>query len=85
MHSLILPTTPSPGRKLMAPLEKGQRLRMTEVASYLHVSHQRVSVMYAEGKLPAPDRMDKPTTIERWAERVWWETRRWRKRPKNVR
>lgn len=38
--------------------------------------------MYAEGKLPLPERIDgvgqlwKPDTIERWAEREWWETRR---------
>jgi len=61
-------------------------LGMSEVASYLRVSHQRVSEMYAEGKLPKPDRVDqigpswKPTTIERWAEREGWETRRWRNR-----
>jgi hypothetical protein len=42
--------------------------------------------MYAEGKLPEPERIDgvgplwKPATIERWAEREWWETRRWRRR-----
>ena len=44
--------------------------------------------MYAEGKLPEPDQVDrigplwKRTTIERWADREWWETRRWRKRPR---
>jgi hypothetical protein len=42
--------------------------------------------LYAEGKLPEPDQVDsigplwKPATIERWAEREWWETRRWRVR-----
>jgi hypothetical protein len=46
--------------------------------------------MYAEGKLPDPDQVDgvgpqwKPATIERWAEREWWETRRWRKRPADL-
>jgi hypothetical protein len=44
-----------------------------------------------EGKLPEPDQVDgigpqwKPATIERWAEREWWETRRWRRRPKGTR
>jgi hypothetical protein len=48
---------------------------MREVASYLRVSHQRVTQMHAEGKLPAPDRVDgvgpqwKPATTERWAKR----------------
>jgi hypothetical protein len=43
--------------------------------------------MYAEGKFPEPERVDgvgllwKPATIERWAKREWWGTRRWRKRP----
>jgi hypothetical protein len=42
--------------------------------------------MYAEVKLPEPEQVDsigpmwKPVTIERSAEREWWETRRWRKR-----
>jgi len=55
--------------------------------AYLGVSHQRASMMYAEGKLPEPERVDvigplwKPATIERWAEREWWDTRPWRKRP----
>jgi hypothetical protein len=59
---------------------------MREVASYLRVSHQRVTQMHAEGKLPEPDQVDgigplwKPATIERWADREWWDTRRWRKR-----
>ena len=45
--------------------------------------------MYAEGKLPEPNRVDgigplwKPARIERWAEREWWGTRRWRTRPRN--
>ncbi len=69
-------------------MSQGRPLRMSEVAAYLRVSQQRVSVMDAEGNLPKPDRVDrsrplwKPATIERWAEREWWETWRWRKRPK---
>jgi hypothetical protein len=50
-----------------------------------------VTQMHAEGKLPEPDQLDgigplwKPATIERWANREWWDTRRWRKRPKGSR
>ena len=57
---------------------------MTEIAAYLDVTHQRVAQMRREGKLPEPDHVDsvgpvwKPATIERWAEREWWDTRRWR-------
>jgi hypothetical protein len=42
--------------------------------------------MFHEGRLPKPERIEgigpmwKPATIERWAEREWWDTRRWRKR-----
>jgi hypothetical protein len=62
-------------------------LRILDVAAYLRVSQQRGAQMYAEGKFPEPEQVDligplwKPATIERWAEREWWETRRWRKRP----
>jgi hypothetical protein len=64
---------------------------MTDVAAYVQVSHQRVAQMRQEGKLPNPDRVDqigplwKPTTIEDWAEREWWDTRPWRKQPEKVR
>lgn len=62
--------------------------RVKDVAAYLNVSHQRGAQMYAEGKLPDPEQVDgigplwKPATIERWAKREWWDTRRWR-RPTN--
>jgi predicted DNA-binding transcriptional regulator AlpA len=62
------------------------KLRIRDVAAYLHVSHQRVTQMHAGGKLPKPDQLDgigplwKSATIERWAEREWWGSRRWRKR-----
>ena len=45
--------------------------------------------MFHEGKLPKPDQADaigplwKPTTIERWAEREWLGTRRWRGTPES--
>jgi hypothetical protein len=40
--------------------------------------------MFHQGKLPEPDQIDgigplwNPARIERWAEREWWYTRRWR-------
>jgi len=61
-------------------------MRGADVASYLGVSHQRVTQMRHEGKLPEPDATDpvgpswNRTTIERWAKREWWGTRRWRRR-----
>lgn len=76
-----------PAGKLELAPSQGRTLRMRNIAAYLRVSHQRVSQMYAEGKLPEPSQVDgtrplwHPATIERWAERNWWETRRWRKRP----
>jgi hypothetical protein len=42
--------------------------------------------MFHEGKFPEPAATDvvgplwKPATIERWAKREWWGTRRWRTR-----
>jgi hypothetical protein len=60
--------------------------RIRDVAAYVGVSHQRVTRIHAEGKLPEPNRVDgvgpmwEPVTIERWAESEWWGTRRWRKR-----
>jgi hypothetical protein len=72
-------------------VSQNRALRMSDVAAYLQVSHQRVAQMRQEGKLPKPDRVDRigplwePTTIERWAEREWWGTRRWRMRPEKVR
>jgi predicted DNA-binding transcriptional regulator AlpA len=62
-------------------------LRIHDVAAYLRVSRQRASRLFHEGRLPKPAEVDgvgplwKQATIERWAERQWWDTRRWRKRP----
>jgi hypothetical protein len=62
------------------------QLRASDVARYLGVSHQRVTQMQQEGKLPEPDATDpsrpswSPATIKRWAEREWWGSRRSRKR-----
>jgi len=64
-------------------------LRITDIASYLNVSFQRIAQMRREVKPPEPDQVDqigplwKPVTVERWAEREWWETRRWRRRSKD--
>ena len=66
------------------PMSKGRALRVKDVAAYLRVSHQRGTQMYAERKLPEPQRIDsigplwKSSTIERWAEWEWWGTRNWR-------
>lgn len=65
----------------------GRTLRIDDVGAYLGVSHQRADQMFHEGKLPEPEQVDgigmwKRATIERWAEREWWGTRRWRKRPR---
>jgi predicted DNA-binding transcriptional regulator AlpA len=60
-------------------------LRIRDVGAHLGVSHQRAEQMLHEGKFPKPARVDnigplwKPATIERWANREWWDTRRWRK------
>jgi hypothetical protein len=62
------------------------RLRSVDVARYLGVTHQRVTQMVAEGKLPR-SRVDylgpswTASAIERWAERKWWGTMPWRKVP----
>jgi hypothetical protein len=59
------------------------RLRSVDVARHLGVTHQRVTQMVDEGKLPAPrrDHLGASWTagaIERWAERQWWGTKPWR-------
>ena len=49
-------------------------LRVKDVATYLRVSHQRGTQMYAEGKLPEPDLADgigplwRPAALEGAAE-----------------
>ncbi len=67
----------------MPGLGARSRIRSTEVARYVGITHQRVTQMVAEGKLPAPRRDHFGTSwtasqIERWAEREWWGTRPWR-------
>jgi hypothetical protein len=59
------------------------RLRTIDVATYLGVTHQRISQLVAEGELPTPRRDHRggfwnPSAIERWAERHWWGTKPWR-------
>jgi predicted DNA-binding transcriptional regulator AlpA len=67
-------------------MTEAQSLRIRDVGACLGVSHQRADQMFHEGKFPEPERVDaigplwKPKTIERWAKREWWGTRRWRKR-----
>jgi hypothetical protein len=61
------------------------RLRSVDVARFLGVTHQRVTQMVAEGKLPAVqlDSLEPSLTaaaIEWWAERQWWGTSPWRSR-----
>ncbi len=68
------------------PSDRRSRLRSIDVVRYLDVTHQRVTQMVAEGKLPAPRRDHigafwTPNVIERWAERKWWGTQPWRVRP----
>ena len=68
------------------PSSQDRTFRIRDVAAHLGVTHQRVSMMYAEDELPKHERVDgigpiwKPVTIERWAEREWWGTRHWRTR-----
>ena len=65
-------------------MSQGSTFRVRDVGAHLGITHQRASQMYAEGKLPEPERIDgigplwKPGTIKWWAEREWWGTRRWR-------
>lgn len=63
-----LPRCGSSG-SILRTLASGRFLRMPEVAADLRVSRRRVQQMYAEGKLPEPERVDglgptwKPATI----------------------
>jgi predicted DNA-binding transcriptional regulator AlpA len=67
----------------------GPTLRIRDVGAYLGVSHQRADQMFHEGKFPEPEQVDAigpqwtSATIKRWAERDWWGTRAWRKRPES--
>lgn len=38
--------------------EPGRTLRIRDVAAYLRITHQRVTQMFDEGKLPEPERVD---------------------------
>jgi hypothetical protein len=69
------------------PSSSRPRVRSIDVARYLGVTHQRVTQMVYEGKLPTP-KLDPfggaswtEGSIERWAERKWWGTMPWRTRP----
>lgn len=71
----------------LGAMSLGRIFRLADVAAYLGVTQQRVTQMRQEGKLPEPKQVDgvgplwKRATIERWADRQWWDTRRWRKQP----
>lgn len=87
MPPLLLP--PRGCRPTIRGIVEG--FRIADVGRYLGVSHQRVTQMRHdtqmrhERKLPQPDAVDpigpswERASIERWAEREWWGTRRWRK------
>lgn len=57
----------------LGEMSQGRNLLIRGVGAYLGVSHERVTHIYAEGKLPEPQRVDgigplwKPATVERWA------------------
>ncbi len=71
----------------LGTMSQGRTFRLTEIADYLGVSMQQVAQMRQEGMLPEPELIDgvgaqwKSATIERWAKRKWWDSRRWRRRP----
>lgn len=70
----------------MGTMRQGRTFHPADLADYLGVSMQQVAQMRQEGLLPEPELVDgvgarwKLATIERWADREWWGTRRWRRR-----
>jgi excisionase family DNA binding protein len=61
--------------------------RVTDVAEFLGVSHQRVDQLQREGRLPEASarsgrtRLWERSDVEAWADAEWWNSQRWRKRP----
>jgi hypothetical protein len=58
--------------------------RVADVAAFLGVSSQRVDPLGKQGRLPEPSRSGRIRMWERqaiveWAEREWWDSRRWRR------
>jgi predicted DNA-binding transcriptional regulator AlpA len=62
--------------------------RVTDIGEYLGVSHQRVDQLLDQKRLPEPTgrsgrtRIWERSAIEDWADRDWWDSRRWRTRSK---
>lgn len=60
--------------------------RVSDIAEFLDISHQRVDQLLHAGRLPSPSgrsgrtRLWERRDIEGWAEADWWDSRRWRKR-----
>jgi excisionase family DNA binding protein len=60
--------------------------RVTDIADFLGVSHQRVDQLVGQGRMPGPSvrsgrvRLWERSAIEEWAEAEWWDSRRWRHR-----
>lgn len=70
----------------LGTMRQGRTFHPADLADYLGVSMQQVAQMRQEGLLPEPELVDgvgarwKLATIERWADREWWETPWSRKR-----
>ena len=64
-------------------------LRVSDVASFLGVTYQRVQQIHNAGRLPEPAKRDeigplwRKSDIEKWARAEWWGKYRGRKRPTN--
>jgi len=62
----------------------GDHMTAWEVATYLHVSRQRVEAMWRNAAYRCPDPVkDSPrscdrTEVEAWADEKWWWTPNWR-------
>ena len=60
--------------------------RVTDVAEFLGVSHQRIDQLLAQRRLPPPTgrsgrvRLWERSSVESWADAEWWDSRRWRTR-----
>jgi hypothetical protein len=60
---------------------------LTEIGRYLNVSTERArQIANQDSTFPAPatekSRRWSQAKVERWAERHWWDTRPWRRRPR---
>lgn len=62
-------------------------MNLTELGRFLDVSTERArQIANSEPTFPVPGsgqpRRWSRAKVERWAERRWWDTRPWRKRPR---